>query len=87
MKNLLPQLVVLGEQAKSVLAERGTLRAKSPESEEPATAEQRRAEQGSEQERRDRRGRSTEDRWYHRSEKCTRNRASGATILIRGQER
>ncbi len=84
VQNLLPQLVVLGEQAKRLLAERGALRAKSPEMEEPAAAEQRRAEQGGEQERRDRRGRPPKDRWYHRGEKCTRNRASGATILVRG---
>jgi hypothetical protein len=38
-QNPLPQLVVLGEQVKGVLAERGALGAKSPEIEEPAAAE------------------------------------------------
>ncbi len=41
VQNLLPQLVILGEQAKCVRAERGALLAKSPEMEEPAAAEQR----------------------------------------------
>jgi enolase len=85
MKNLSPQLVVVGEQSKNVLAERRTFGPKLPEIEKPAAAKHGGAEQASEEKRCDRRGWPTKNRWYHRGEKCTRNHGDGATVSVRGE--